>query len=530
MMRWKIVPLTTLAIAAAVPARGQEAPGPAAPPPPAAEALPVRTLTLQDAIAIARRNNPGLEIAEENRQRAHDRIAEVRANRLPQVGLNGSYTYQGPTSTFTIPAQGNQPAQTVQISRATSRRIGASATLQTDLAGRIRAQQRIARFGEESATNNVRSTENDLVYNVTSAYSAALRTDELVRVSREAVGSAREQLRISEAQFRAGVVPQFDVLSASVRVDNLRQNQIQAENQQKQAEAQLINLLNIEPATRLELTPLALPAAPAQPTPTTPTPPAGAPPAAPAAASVRPAVSDKHGEVRTAAAEAPAPPARPSTPTATPEPPILGEDVTPELRTAIEQAYRQRPEVLAAEQNLRSAEESVRYERRARNPDVNLQAGYSYTPDTSGFAAQKDNYSISANLTLSVFDSGLIRARVRQAQDQADALRATLDQVRQAVALDVRTALLNLREAEARRGTTASNVNQAREALRIANVRYQAGVSTIVEVTDAQVALTQAQTNQVNADYDYVVAQAAVERALGQYAGSGKGPSAPPRG
>jgi outer membrane protein len=523
-MRWKILPLTTLAIAAAVPALGQETPGPAAPPP-AAEAPPVRMLTLQDAIAIARRNNPGLQVAEENRQRAHDRVAEVRADRLPQIGVNGNYTFQGPTSTFTIPGQGGQPPRTVQITQDISRRIGASATLQTDLAGRIRAQQRIARYGEQSATNNVRSTENDLVYNVTSAYSTALRTEELVRVAREAVGSAREQLRVSEAQFRAGVVPQFDVLSASVRVDNLRQNQIQAENQQRQSEAQLINLLNIEPATRLALTPLALPAAPARPTPATPT-----PPATPGAATLRPAAADQPGKVRTVAAEAPAPPAGPGTPAAAPEPPMLGEDVTPELRASIEQAYHQRPEVLAAEQNLRSAEESVRYERRARNPDVNIQAAYNYTPDVSGFSAVKENYSVSANLTLSVFDSGLIRARVRQAQDQADAARATLDQVRQAVALDVRTSLLNLREAEARRGTTASNVTQAREALRIANVRYQAGVSTIVEVTDAQVALTQAQTNQVNADYDYVVAEAAVQRSLGQYAGTGKGPPAPPRG
>jgi outer membrane protein len=528
-MRWKLLPLTMLAIVAAVPARGEEAPAPAAPPPPAAEAPPVRALTLQDAIAIARRNNPGLQVAEENRQRAHNRIAEVRADRLPQVGLNGSYTYQGPTSTFTIPGQAGQPPRTVELTPSTFRQIGASATLQTDLAGRIRAQQRIARLGEQSATNNVRATENDLVYNVTSAYSTALRTQELVRVAREAVGSAREQLRVSQAQFRAGVVPQFDVLSASVRVDNLRQNQIQAENQQRQAQAQLIDLLNIEPATRLELTPLALPP-PAPSTPATPTPLAGAPPAAPAAASVRPAVSDRPAEVLTVAAEAPAPPATPGPPAAAPEPPILGEDVTPELRAAIEQAYRQRPEVLAAEQNLRSAEESVRYERRARNPDVHFQAAYNYTPDVTGFSAVKENYNISANLTLSVFDAGLIRARVRQAQDQADALRATLDQVRQTVALDVRTSQLNLREAEARRGTTASNVTQAREALRIANVRYQAGVSTIVEVTDAQVALTQAQTNQVNADYDYVVAQAAVERSLGLYAGSGKGPSAPPRG
>src|SRR5439155_5153267 len=114
-----------------------------------------------------------------------------------------------------------------------------------------------------------------------------------------------------------------------------------------------------------------------------------------------------------------------------------------------------------------------------------------------------------------VFTGGLIKSRVRQAQDAADAARATLDQVRQAVAQDVRTSLLNLREAEARRATTARNVEQASEALRIANVRYQAGVSTNVEVTDAQVALTQAQTNRVNADYDFLVAQSAVQRALG---------------
>ena len=56
------------------------------------------------------------------------------------------------------------------------------------------------------------------------------------------------------------------------------------------------------------------------------------------------------------------------------------------------------------------------------------------------------------------------------------------------------------------------------EALRIAQVRYRAGVSTSVEVTDAQVALTLAQTNQVNAEYNYLDAQTALARAIGRYA------------
>jgi hypothetical protein len=87
---------------------------------------------------------------------------------------------------------------------------------------------------------------------------------------------------------------------------------------------------------------------------------------------------------------------------------------------------------------------------------------------------------------------------------------------KQAVALDVRTALLDLQQALRQRQTTAANVAQAREALRIAQVRFQAGVSTSVEVTNAQVALIQAQNNQVNADFNFLNAEAHLRKALGR--------------
>jgi outer membrane protein TolC len=106
---------------------------------------------------------------------------------------------------------------------------------------------------------------------------------------------------------------------------------------------------------------------------------------------------------------------------------------------------------------------------------------------------------------------------VRGAERERDTLVAQRDQTRQAIAREVRSSLLNLTEAEARRSTAAANTDQAREALRIARVRYQSGVSTSVEVTDAELALTQAQTNQVNAEYDVLSARAAALRSLGQY-------------
>jgi len=185
---------------------------------------------------------------------------------------------------------------------------------------------------------------------------------------------------------------------------------------------------------------------------------------------------------------------------------------------AYREALARRPEVLEAQANLSQSVEQIRFQRRARLPQFSLTGSYTLTPDTSGFAAEDHMWQVGVGATLDVFDAGLIRSRVHEAEGARDSAAAALEQVRQTVALDVRTALSTLRQAQVNRQTTAANVQQAREALRIAQVRYRAGVATSVEVTDAQVALTQAQTNQVNAEYDYLDAQAALARAIGRYA------------
>ena len=74
---------------------------------------------------------------------------------------------------------------------------------------------------------------------------------------------------------------------------------------------------------------------------------------------------------------------------------------------------------------------------------------------------------------------------------------------------------LAVRDADERRTAIALTVQQAQEALRLANVRFQAGVGTQLDVNDAQTALTQAQYNQVNAQYDFLGALARLQRSIG---------------
>ena len=90
------------------------------------------------------------------------------------------------------------------------------------------------------------------------------------------------------------------------------------------------------------------------------------------------------------------------------------------------------------------------------------------------------------------------------------------EQQRQQVALDVEQAYLRLVELQQRIKANEAAAGAARENLDLANGRYQVGVGSIIEVTDAQTLYTDAQTTYVRALYDYRIAQAQFVRAVGQ--------------
>jgi outer membrane protein TolC len=119
-------------------------------------------------------------------------------------------------------------------------------------------------------------------------------------------------------------------------------------------------------------------------------------------------------------------------------------------------------------------------------------------------------------LSLPFFDSGATRAQVRQAQSEVATADYNEQDISQQIALELRQADLDLQNAQERRQSTEKDVEQAKEALRLAQVRYQAGVSPAVEVIDAETAFAQSRSNQVNARYDYQLSQARLNYALGR--------------
>ena len=132
-----------------------------------------------------------------------------------------------------------------------------------------------------------------------------------------------------------------------------------------------------------------------------------------------------------------------------------------------------------------------------------------------------------AALSFPLYDGGVAGARVTQARADIATAQTNRRQALDDVNLDVRNAYLNLLQSRDRVAVANQALSEAVESYRLSRVRYTNGVSTLVEVSDAQNALTQAENNQVNALYDYNNSRASLDKAAGRYAYLGNAPGFP---
>ncbi|MGO8671471.1 MAG: TolC family protein [Capsulimonadaceae bacterium] len=185
------------------------------------------------------------------------------------------------------------------------------------------------------------------------------------------------------------------------------------------------------------------------------------------------------------------------------------------LSGSIDTAYGNRPEVLAAQVGVRVAQTGIKLARAGLQPMFGIDAMGDYFPTTSFEAPRQRTAAITATLTIPLYDGGATRDRVDQAKLDTENARATLDSRRSDVALSVGQAYLNLLTAASQISAANTALQQAIAARQLAQIRYEGQVALYLEVTDAQAALVQAENGQVNAVYDYFVARAQFENALG---------------
>jgi len=185
-----------------------------------------------------------------------------------------------------------------------------------------------------------------------------------------------------------------------------------------------------------------------------------------------------------------------------------------DLQTALAAAFRQRPELQQNTASTRAARLGVRAAATGTKPEVSLKGDWGLK-DT-GFLPGEVGWTVGVAVNLPLFDGNATRSQVAKTKAEVEKLQAQESRLRQNIALEVRQACLELREAEERIIVAATQVASARESLRVTEGRYREGVASMVELLDAQTAMTAAQTNEVQALYDHKIAQAKLAKATGE--------------
>lgn len=180
----------------------------------------------------------------------------------------------------------------------------------------------------------------------------------------------------------------------------------------------------------------------------------------------------------------------------------------------VRRALEGRPELVEHRARVDMALAAIEIARAGGRPFVALSGGPSYG-NPGGSSVTTTGWAVTLSATVPLFDGGVTAQRVREAEARVEQLREVEAQIRQGIELDVRRALLNFSSAAEELTAADKAVELAQEGLRIANVRFAAGVSTNLEVVTAQASLSQAEGNRIQALFNVNLARAQLERAVG---------------
>jgi outer membrane protein len=179
---------------------------------------------------------------------------------------------------------------------------------------------------------------------------------------------------------------------------------------------------------------------------------------------------------------------------------------------ALAKAYKDRPDLQSIIAKKQASEETIELAKKGYYPLLTGSAAYNWSGEKFPL---EHGWNVGASLSFPIFSGFLTKYQVEEANANLNVLRANEESLRQTVFLEVQQAYLNLKDAEERIPTAELTVKRAEENLEIANGRYAAGVGNPIEVTDAEVSLTTAKTAYIQALYDYKVARASLEKAMG---------------
>ncbi len=186
----------------------------------------------------------------------------------------------------------------------------------------------------------------------------------------------------------------------------------------------------------------------------------------------------------------------------------------PDVEACIEEGLSARQEWKSLQEQVRAAEHQKKAASESRLPSLRFQGNWAYEGSSSTTGIPAYNYAVAA--TMPLFTGGRIHAEMVRANLDIQKLQQQQADLRNQIALDVKTALINLDSARNEVRVASLGVQLSKEEVDQARDRFKAGVANNIEVIQAQDSLARANDNQIAALYRFNQARADLARAVGQ--------------
>lgn len=180
---------------------------------------------------------------------------------------------------------------------------------------------------------------------------------------------------------------------------------------------------------------------------------------------------------------------------------------------ALETAYRQRPDLNSLFSQLAAAEKNLEMIKTEYLPRIDAQAGYSAG---GSFNPLSQGWNAGVTMSVNIFEGLVTKNRIAEQNAVINKIKAKITSQKLQIHQDIKKAYLNLDKAEKTISVAELQVQQATENLELVNLKYTAGISNPLEVTDATVSYSDAKLKHIRALYDYKKAEANIEKAMGK--------------
>ena len=414
----------------------------------------VKFYTLEQGIKEAFENNWSVKAKEEKVSESVFAKNEAKAGFLPTFSTSYSYTHLGFVPSIDTSIFGNDLEFKLGDQDIYQWQATVRQPIFTGFA--VTSAYELTKLGIDQSKLDLELERLDLALNVKEAYFNILRADKAVNVAKSAVESLEAHHNVAKNFYDVGMIPVNDLLKAEVELANTQHNLIQAQNASRLARVSFNVLLSRSIDEPFEIEDI-----------------------------------------------------------------LIYTKETPDFDSYLEKALKARPEIKALDLTDAQIDQQINLAKSKYYPEVDFTYNYikaGDTPKVSGSNFQlSSQWQANVGLSWTFWDWNKTRNSVNQTESQKRQLFQTRKSIEDGVKLQLKQAILNLKEAEEKIPTAQKAVDQAEENLRVSEERYKAQVTTSTEVLDAQTLLSQARMNYYNALYDHNLAKAGLLRAVGEY-------------